>query len=1797
MMRKFPFFILLICSFSFSIKKLEGQIPSNVPKSGLVAWYPFNGNANDESGSALNGKVLGAVLTEDRFNKKNAAYEFSKDKLIEIPNTEDKNLYPMTISLWYYVDSLWDGDNCALFSKYERASWNGYSIVYGDFRAENNGFGTESVFLRDFNNRIIGYYTEPPFLQEKISSKRWYHYVFTVNENGGKIYVDGKLISTDQWTGQIGKTTSNWLWKIGRVYAETNRLKVKIDDVGVWNRALTAEEVKNLYDGESTTGQPCSSSPTVKDIDGNTYNTVQIGGQCWTKENLKVTKYNDGSTIPLDNSGGTAGNGSGQTWSTLKTGARTVYGHDNNNLSTYGYLYNGYAASDSRNICPSGWHVPSLSEWNSLINYVGGAVNAMVNLKSSDSLFWLSPNNIKGANSTGFSALPSGLRHAGGFGYINWDALWWTSSTTGDRLHYAAMRNSVYNDRIFTFPDDKSYGFSIRCIKDIVESSTSCPGTPTVKDIDGNTYNTVQIGGQCWTKENLKVTKYSDGSTIPLDNSGGTAGNGSGQTWSTLKTGARTVYGHDNNNLSTYGYLYNWYAASDSRNICPSGWHLPSDEELTTLTTYLGGSTVAGGKLKASGSSIWENGVEASNSSGFTGLPSGFRSAGSEFRDIRFNTYFWSSSNTSQVNAWQLLVTHNDNLTRRDSSRNENGFSIRCVKDVVNNTPCPGTPTVKDIDGNTYNTLQIGEQCWTKENLKVTKYNDGSTIPLDNSGGTAGNGSGQTWSTLKTGARTVYGHDNNNLSTYGYLYNWYAASDSRNICPSGWHLPSDEELTTLTTYLGGSTVAGGKLKATGTTYWSNNAGASNASGFTALGSGFRSAGSEFSNIKTGTFFWSSSSKSTVNAWQLFLTDNDNLTRRDSSPNENGFSIRCIKNDDSVYPKDGLRGYWPFNGNANDESGNNNHGVVQGATLAKDRCDQPASAYYFRGFGNNDHIKVKNAESLKIDSAVSILLWYRAIPGNGMDGNGNLSKDAGRYTLVSKEGDGIGTPPGIFSDIKFKGSNNHVGFYNTNGCCDGRSRDALDISLNAVPTNNEWVFVSIVSRKSEYDLYINGEKRLTQKLAQDNLFSAVNDLNLYFGIYGFGGDRSPFWYPFNGELDDIAYYSRTLSSQEIKGAYEKSKCAKISVITQKVDNITSTGAKSGGSVSSTDNTSVTARGVCWNTTGTPTIQDSKTMDDSGYGSFESNLTYLQPNTLYYLRAYASTPNGTFYGNEITFKTKSLDSNAVVFFTPNVNISCDSIVEIPLLAYNFKGVLGAQGSLGWDASKLKFESIASFGPTSLGLTTNDFGLTDSQKGKISFIWNSINATTVTLPDSTALFVLKFKVIDTKLTIAVVKMNNDPIDIEVVDSNFDKMKFELGTYVINQICAKVSGNVQTSKSLNVPGVILTLSNSLGSKSAITDVNGNYSFSNISLANYTLTPSKLTEAKPRNGVSTLDIGLIQAHVLNKKPFQTPYQVIAADVNGSGTITAADIILIRRFILGSETNFGGKLYSFVDKKHVFTNPLNPFPFPQSININNTQNQVVGDFIGVKLGDVNFDNTPQNFVPKASRDRKIEFVYEIITPTVSKRSNEVIYRIKSAKQQELLGMQFTLNWDSKLAELLAVEHNPLGIFLANETGDNGSLGLSWNAGSGTPKMLQENEVVFEIRVKLNARYMSVPLNINDDLLEREAFNADFKLKELSLKLENVSNTVISTDVKLNVFPNPAQGNFTLNFNSNMAEKGYILLTDMLGRTLVNQEIQISKGMNNVMIDLPVNIVTGTHNLQLRTSNTFETVKILIDNNK
>jgi uncharacterized protein (TIGR02145 family) len=209
-------------------------------------------------------------------------------------------------------------------------------------------------------------------------------------------------------------------------------------------------------------------------------------------------------------------------------------------------------------------------------------------------------------------------------------------------------------------------------------SCKSCRPDP-VKDIDGNIYQTVRIGNQVWMAENLKVMHYRNGDKIPLviDRS----------VWKTLTTGAYCNYNNDVNNAGVYGNLYNWYAATDSRNLCPTDWHIPTDAEWKTLIDYLGGENLAGGKMKETGTAHWTspNGG-ADNSSGFSALPGGFRSSGGPNEGVIYDQignygFWWSSTEGSNNQAWYRSINHGYPYTYRVNISKQYGFSIRCVRD------------------------------------------------------------------------------------------------------------------------------------------------------------------------------------------------------------------------------------------------------------------------------------------------------------------------------------------------------------------------------------------------------------------------------------------------------------------------------------------------------------------------------------------------------------------------------------------------------------------------------------------------------------------------------------------------------------------------------------------------------------------------------------------------------------------------------------------------------------------------------------------------------------------------------------------------------------------------------------------------------------------------------------------------------------------------------------------------------------------------------------------------------------
>ena len=223
-------------------------------------------------------------------------------------------------------------------------------------------------------------------------------------------------------------------------------------------------------------------------------------------------------------------------------------------------------------------------------------------------------------------------------------------------------------------------------------------------------------------------------------------------------------------------------------------------------------------------------------------------------------------------------------------------LTIDCKKDNKKNdstetkttTPIP-TNTVTDIDGNVYHTVTIGTQVWMIENLKTTKYRNGDNIP---------NVTNDTlWHNLTTGAYCNYNNNAINSATYGRLYNWYAVNDSRNIAPEGWHIPSDAEWTVLSTYLGGDSIAGGKLKEAGTTHWfSPNTGATNSSGFTALPCGCRDFyDGAYAYIGSNSYWWSSTTKTSNSSTYLMIQYQWKILIHNNFSKNYGFSVRCIKN--------------------------------------------------------------------------------------------------------------------------------------------------------------------------------------------------------------------------------------------------------------------------------------------------------------------------------------------------------------------------------------------------------------------------------------------------------------------------------------------------------------------------------------------------------------------------------------------------------------------------------------------------------------------------------------------------------------------------------------------------------------------------------------------------------------------------------------------------------------------------------------------------------------------------------------
>ena len=447
-------FLIAILAIVAQMSFAQG-LPSYVPTNGLVGYWGFNGNANDESGNGNNGTVNGSVqLTTDRFGNSNSSYLFpgNSSSYISVPGSQQLQIQSeITISAWILMDG---GEYNARIIQYSDNINSGYAIY-----AHGN-----SNISRPLTGLITNVGGLGVGLSSELNSLVWNHVCFVANSNGsGKLYLNGILVSTVNGTALNNVNYMGEL-NIGRIWHSRDAgWGGKLDDIGIWNRALTQQEITQLY-----TATP---APTE----------VAIGTQTWTTKNLDVATYSDGTIIPqvTDQS----------EWANLTTGAWCYYNNDPANGATYGKLYNWYAVAGvhdndpntpNKKLAPSGWHVPSDVEWNTLFNFLGSKSVAGNKIKESGTSHWTNPNT--GAdNSTGFSALPGGARYNdGGFSAptipLGGNGFYWSSTEYNITMSYDLML-SYFNGYASLAPHSKGSGESVRCIKNTTPKPTASAQT------------------------------------------------------------------------------------------------------------------------------------------------------------------------------------------------------------------------------------------------------------------------------------------------------------------------------------------------------------------------------------------------------------------------------------------------------------------------------------------------------------------------------------------------------------------------------------------------------------------------------------------------------------------------------------------------------------------------------------------------------------------------------------------------------------------------------------------------------------------------------------------------------------------------------------------------------------------------------------------------------------------------------------------------------------------------------------------------------------------------------------------------------------------------------------------------------------------------------------------------------------------------------------------------------------------------------------------------------------------------
>jgi uncharacterized protein (TIGR02145 family) len=650
-----------------------------------------------------------------------------------------------------------------------------------------------------------------------------------------------------------------------------------------------------INSNETSTGSAGNYTVTsVKDGENNTYAVVSIGNHCWMAENMRATAYtkaNPSGTLTLS------------TISATSSDDRFYYypDGDENNVATYGLLYNWYAATDNESsndnpnvqgICPNGWHIPTESEFSTMLT-AAGATNAAGKLTAG---LWgeygsgAEPGNTDypQRNSSGFSALPAGF-FADDIHYpLGYFARFWSSSGNGNSLALAHILNNVTIP-----PSNYEEGQSVRCLRNDIAPTAITGAFSAVTTLSAT------LSGSITNPDYMPIT--SKGIEYKVTGS---------PTYITVAvTGFENSFSIDLSNLD-FGteYTYRAFVTYDGKTVY--------GDELTFTTQS---PTVTTG---------WASAVMSMSATlnGSVNNPDNLQitSRGFEFRDLCSTSYITEISpdtDNSFTAGLTNLLTPRQYFYRAFATfgsktvyGNEVTFTTKA--ESTSGTACQVTSirpneigsgdriyTVRDGQGNRYSVVKIGNQCWMAENMRATAYtkaNPSGTLTLS-----------PNWA--HDNERFYYYPDGLecNVATYGLLYNWYAATDNRSyennnnqnvqgICPEGWHIPTESEFSTMLT-AAGATNAAGKLTAglweeygSGAEPGNYSYSERNSSGFSALPAGQFLSGYAFGMLYD-IYFWTSNEHG-LNAGSLELMNASSNADIAGNGYQRGGAVRCIRDE-------------------------------------------------------------------------------------------------------------------------------------------------------------------------------------------------------------------------------------------------------------------------------------------------------------------------------------------------------------------------------------------------------------------------------------------------------------------------------------------------------------------------------------------------------------------------------------------------------------------------------------------------------------------------------------------------------------------------------------------------------------------------------------------------------------------------------------------------------------------------------------------------------------------------------------